>query len=256
MMKDTVNRLQLTVFLIAMTSVLFILYPVTYNLKPTFAQTPSCGSGTPARNEGLVTTPTVSGKTSSTGACITGDEVIFVPFKIPNFEDLKSRFYTQSRFNKVEITTTLPAIASQTLYHKSNDLSISSVSGSGTAIVFVDGSLTITGNITYGTAQTGLVFIVGGDVVIDKAVTAVNAVIIAQGKIHTAGAGCLPSTELASALTINGSLIALSESNQIRFCRRLSTNDKPSEVINHQSKYLVILRDMFSETLQKWEEIP
>ena len=49
------------IFILLLTLTAYYLLHTTY-YAPTFAQTPACGSGTPARNEGLVTTPIVSGK--------------------------------------------------------------------------------------------------------------------------------------------------------------------------------------------------
>lgn len=104
---------------------------------------------------------------------------------------------------------------------------------------------------------TGTVFIVKGDINIASSVTRVDAVLIAEGTIYTEGAGCEKSSLPAgSQLTINGSLISLNPLKPPRFCRTLSNNSQAAEVINHQPKYVVILRHLMSDTLQRWSEIP
>ncbi len=154
------------------------------------------------------------------------------------------------------------------IYHITGNLTISSnISGNQTGVIFVDGNLNIgpipSNKLQYGTANSGLVFVIKGDVNIDKDVTQVDAVIIAQGKIYTAGATCSQLQPVtASQLVINGSLVSLNEANEIEFCRKLGEtgalkdSTDPAEIINHQVKYLVILRDLMSDTYQKWSEIP
>ena len=128
-----------------------------------------------------------------------------------------------------------------------------------TLVVFVDKTLTINTNILHPDVNSGLVFVVKGNVNIDKTVTQIDAVIIAQGTIYTAaasGSTCTVSSVPATPLTINGSLVSLDPDNPIIFCRSLTDNSQPAEKINHQVKYLVILRDLLSDTYQKWSEIP
>lgn len=148
------------------------------------------------------------------------------------------------------------------IYAISGKLDISNnISGNQTGVIFVDGNLTINpsnNKLTHGSATSGLVFVVKEDVYIDTSVTQVDAVIIAEGTIYTAaspGHSCATSAVTASTLTINGSLISLNPDKPIKFCRKLSDNSQPAEVINHQVKYLVILRDLLSDTYQKWSEI-
>lgn len=147
------------------------------------------------------------------------------------------------------------------------DLTISvNNTGSYTGVVFVEGKLDITGNYCYGSTcpsgtvapNIGAVFVVKGSVNIAPSVTRVDAVIIAEGKIYTAGALCSLATSSGNdnQLVINGSLISLNDANEIVFCRNLADDSQPAEKIIHQSKYLVILRDLLSDTLQKWSEVP
>lgn len=237
-------------------------------LSPAFAQAiTTCAPSTspPPRVTGLATTPNLEGKfyTSSAGKCIVDEKVVFVPFKIPTYDDLKSIYYTQSKALKSTITTLPGAIADKTVYFVNGDLNISSSpTGGGTAIVFVEGNLTFTTPATefiYGSANSGLVFVVKGNVNIHQSFIRIDGVIISSGIICTAfdGITCPASNITTSQLVINGSLISLDPLKTIKFRRDLGAANltTPAEKINHQVKYLVILRDIFSETLQKWSEI-
>ena len=102
---------------------------------------------------------------------------------------------------------------------------------------------------------------------IDKSVKLINAVIISDNTVYTAVdllanppvTTCIKNNidvgASTNALTINGSLISLKEGS-IVFCRKLTDDFLwPAEKINQEPKYLVILKDLFSDTLQKWSEI-
>ncbi len=150
------------------------------------------------------------------------------------------------------------------IYDINGNLTISgnlSATSTKSGVVFVEGSLNITENYTYGRGSTGTVFVVKGNVIIASSVTQIDAVIISSGKIFTAGNNCSLALNIASnttnlQLVINGSLISLDQNNKIEFCRTLSDNSLPAEKIIQQPKYLVILRDLMSDTYQKWSEIP
>lgn len=161
--------------------------------------------------------------------------------------------------------------STDSVYHISGNLTLGgNNTGTKSGVVFVDGDLNINADYYYGAAgptsavapQVGTVFVVGGNVYIAQSVTRVDAVIISSGKIYTAatsGTTC-SSTNLvqtSSPLTINGSLISLNQIDQIpiNFCRTLSDNSIAAEKIVAQPKYLVILRHVLSDTLQRWSEI-
>ena len=228
----------------------------------------SCGTGT-ARATGLVSTPTLTGNFNTSGACAIDTKTSFAPYKIPTYEDLKSLYFTQSKAS----TATLPGdqtgginlTSSDKIYYiKDGNLAIDSpndITGSKTGIIFIDKNLTvgpISGN-KLGNNNSGLVFVVQGDVNIDSTITEIDAVIISSRTIYTAGADCSLAANIAAGTTneqlvINGSLVSL-DPGSIVFCRKLADDSQPAEQINNQPKYLVILRDLMSDTLQKWSEI-
>lgn len=218
----------------------------------------------PRVKDGLITTPILYNNFSNTtGACVVGNPASFVPYKIPDYADLKTIYYTQSKATKtVETGNILLNPDNNRLYNYTNATGVSADSiayGNKIAVIFVEKDLTINRNIT-GTG--GLVIVVGGDIKIATAVIQIDAVLIAGGKIYTAGgaAGCGSSSPVSAInkLVINGSLISLDSNKTIEFCRTLGAgnNTTPAELINNQPKYLVILRNLYSDTLQKWSEIP
>lgn len=230
----------------------------------TAADTNFCGAGT-ARAEGLVTSSNLTGNFATTGKCIISSQTAFTSYKLPTYADLKSVYYTQSKAtnkilnNNPNPTITSASIADNTLYNYTNigvqtDPSAQISYTSKVAVIFVDTNLLINRNIT-GTG--GLVIVVGGNINIATSVTQIDAVLIAAGKIYTAGglSNCSRNSVSASQLIINGSLISLDSSNKIEFCRNLTDNNQPAELINHQPKYLVILRNLYADTIQKWSEI-
>lgn len=250
----------------------------------TVAAAPGPGGGIPcpiqATNprviNGLISAPDAGSNFGNLNAnCVRGDQATFVPFKIPGYNDLRSIYFTQAK-SSLTVTKESPLVGNKTqadipltgtlnhLYYVTGNLNISNnISGNQTGVIFVDGNLTIgptpSNKLTTNSASAGLVFVVGGDVNIDTSVTQIDAVIIAGGKIYTAGAGCsLPPPATAgtnSQLIVNGSLISLDSNQPIQFCRKLANNSQAAELINNEPKYLVILRDLYSDTLQKWSEI-
>ena len=262
--KFKISNFKLQLFTFNFALLIFILI-----LKPASAQTTNCTTTVP-RAEGLVTSPQQNATTkfgTTSGACVTDPKAGFAPFKVPTYDDLKSIYYDQSKAAKI---TTLSSISGSTtfsgssLYYVNGDLTVSGTpTGSGTQVIFVNGKLNITSDYTYGTAITGTVFIVKGDVNISYSptiVTTVNAVIVSSGVICTAfdGISCPLANVITSPLTINGSLVSLNDTAPIKFRRSLTDNscaNCAAEKVNNQVKYLVALKDLFSSTLQKWSEV-
>lgn len=145
------------------------------------------------------------------------------------------------------------------LYQINGNLDINSnITANVTSLIFVTGNLNINANLINANHNTGIVFVVKGDVVIAPSVIQIDAILVSSGNIYTAGADCNINSVTTSPLVINGSLININPYKQILFCRTLllDNDTTPAEKINQQPKYLVILRNLYSETLQKWSEIP
>lgn len=228
------------------------LIPYAFAQSPNSLPEGNCIQDTqnPRFSGGIVTSPRGGSNCSSdTGAFVFDDKIHFLPFKIPTYDSLKSIFFDQSK-------------QKDKMLYNSSDLNAAAVSLSeNVKVVFVDGNLNFTQNYLYGASDgsKGTIFVVKKDINIDTNVSEINAVLISSGTIYTAGAGCTTnSINTPNQLKINGSLISLDEKKPIQFCRNLQFDNasKPAEEINHQEKYVVILKDLFSETLQKWSEIP
>lgn len=241
-------------------------------LQPVYVQAFSCPDD-PFKyyTKGLASTPNLGNdlKKTTDSKCIVDPKAAFAPYKIPTYEDLKSLYYTQSKATKLSSTNTNLAPITSTDDGKVFNYTTSTVNingtynYNGTAIIFIDGNLNIDQNINDNSADKskGLVLVVKNNINIKQSVTQIDAVIISEGIICTAytGSACLSATDTATSprLTINGSLISINSNGSpaIKFRRRLADNSDPAEKIIHQPKYLVILRNLMSDTLQKWSEV-
>lgn len=238
---------------------------LAFNLKTSFAQT-NCPQGDNA--EGLISAPNLN-PSSKFGNfdrnCIYDPKAAYAPFRIPKYEELKNNFFTQAR-----ITSGITKIngqyagqgltfdgANDFLINYTNSVDLTSAVGPAnngkTAIIFIDGDLTINTNQPYNSPGGGVVYVVKGNVYIQQTVTRIDAILISSGIIYTAWTGSGDSGQgylTTNQLVINGSLISLTEDKSINFRRTLFDNrTDPAEVINQQAKYLVILKKLFSETL-------
>lgn len=222
-------------------------------------------SSNPRVLDGLISTPSDPSPkfSNTTGQCVISNQAVFVPYRIPTYEDLKSIYYTQAKSSKAVKTVTaiaIPATDDQKVFNYTNttsniDIPPAGLSYSGTTVNFIEGSLDIRGNVQAADTTKGLVLIVKGDINIDPTVTRIDAVLISTGRVYTAGANCIKNSATSTnQLVINGSLISF-DPGSIVFCRSLNDNTLPAEKIIQQPKYLIILRNLLSDTQQKWSEI-
>ncbi|MBI4036152.1 hypothetical protein HY383_04345 [Candidatus Daviesbacteria bacterium] len=257
------------------TLIVFFLLLVAYFIPSVSAQ--NCTTDTRVTS-GLITTPSVTGKfgVDATGKCITSNQAPFAPFKIPSYDDLKSLYFDQNKLDSTrKITLSATSIdtidlgANSKIYYREGSFTVSDYANQvrtantnnlNPAVIFVKNNLSIDENPVTSLAKRGVVFVVGGDVNIAPSIIQIDAVIISSGVIRTAGSTCTQNSYDASttgALTINGSLVSLDSTKPPVFCRTLGAgnNTRAAEIINQQPKYLVILRNLFSDTLQKWSEV-
>lgn len=225
---------------------------------------------------GLISTTNLYGDFSnSIGDSLISPRAAFVSQKIPTYTDLFTEYYTLSKaikFSTSDSTNQMflrfregstPEVSR--VFYIENNLEISDKPPSdakGPGVVFVNGTLKFLNNYTYGNAASdgkaaGTVFVVKGNVIIESNVSKVDAVIISEGTIYTAGFGCGRSSVVTAQLEINGSLVSLSQDKPIVFCRTLGAqNDrKAAEIITQQPKYLSIMRNVFASTLERWSEV-
>lgn len=271
------------ILLIHIVAILLIL---SYNpTQQASAQTANCPPITTPRVErGLVSAPTIAAKfTNQEGTCVTELPAALPAHDIPTYDKLKLKFYDRaaSGMPKAEVTVFPPNDVScannfcgNKLYYAAGNIDIGTRSapattltptGTGAQVFFIGGNLDINQNLIYADndQNSGLVFIVKGNIYIDHAVTRVNAVLISSGTLCTdSDSGTCPAGSASASrnqLTVNGSLISLGADDaggttKLRLRRLLFDNSQPGEIINAQPKYLVILKDLLAEDLQIWAE--
>lgn len=232
------------------------------------------------RAQGLVSATNVTGFGNTEGKCVVDPKAAYSFQNIPTYNDLKSLYFTRSKATKPTPLPTPPAAFNTNftvngVYNYGIDLTIDTTNtpnpaGTGIVVIFVDGNLNINSDIDYHPtdANGGLVFVVRGVINIDYAVKRIDAVLIAEGNgtysICTAVERSAPVCPAdyhdyptnADKLVVNGSFITLNSNSPIRFRRSLPNNSTdPAELINQQAKYLVILKDLFSHTLEIRSEL-
>lgn len=116
-------------------------------------------------------------------------------------------------------------------------------------IVFINGDLTITTDIET-TDQTAALYIVKGNVNIDKSVDTLEVGIFSDEEFYTAYN--IGNDEAAGTLTMNGIYVA----DRFFFQRTLqgtNNNDTPSEDITYAPKLMLQLKQFFGNYTVKWE---
>lgn len=251
---------------------IFLFLSTFYHLPPTIdAQSSGCTSNSLA--QGLISTGgSVSGfgnniPGNTNPVCIKDTASANFLFRTPSYAELKSVYYTQSSSKNPSgpsSSATISSINNNLVDNYTANVTIAGLNYTGTSVIFIDQSLVISGNICSGGAcgvganTDSLIIVVGGDINIASTVTQIDAVLISTGYIYTAsssGSCSVSNVPVNTALTVNGSLVSLNSNTPIRFCRSLNNgNATPAEIINQQPKYLVILRNLFSQSLQIWSE--
>ena len=200
------------------------------------------------------------------GICITNPAV---NTPLLSYANLKDKFITQYSGATTNSATTIGPFNFTTSINTNytGNLTVNGDLTAGSsvlAVIFVEGNLTINNNITYADNDysSGLVLVVNGNVDINPAVNQINAFIIANGDVYTAGSGCTKSNVLtASPLVIKGSLtslkaVALSAPPPIKFCRKLADNKTtPAEQVIFDPKFLVIFKNSFGQAISQTTEI-
>lgn len=259
--------------LFAATFFLLGVYLYTYVTPHVFAQTPCqvTGAGEESFADGLISAGGgITGKVdSATGACVVDPAAKYATYELPkNYEELKNTYYLRAKppANAASSSNTQGAIKNldtkNQIYNFTGNFSVSApITGTNTGIIFIDGNLDINSNIDYPSPTGGLVFVVKGNVLISGDTKKIDAVIISFGTICTIANGgtCAPTPTLCPGATsatiqcqlvVNGSLISLNVNQPILFRRTLIDNQQAAELIKQQPKFLVLLKDIFSETLE------
>ncbi len=238
------------------------------------------------RNQGLVSGIGLSGTFGNpNGQCVIDAKAAYARFKVPNYDELKSVFFTQNKSvaSQTLNTTSSPGCAGgNTIFLKNlvftnksvvnvqcnythiadtdpTNGPFATVGTSQTVVIFADNHLYIDTDLNYGGDNYGVVIIAKGDIYIAPTVTKINAILVNQGAIYTTNNGSNFTSLVPNSLqlVINGSLISLGQSAGARvyFNRSLSDNNIPAEIVNFQPKFLVLLRGLLTQSYTIQREI-
>ncbi|MEK7610783.1 MAG: hypothetical protein AAB486_00225 [Patescibacteria group bacterium] len=201
-------------------------------------------AGTEDNTDGLIITPssTVSNFSSSRHWLISSYGQTLVA---PDFAGL------YSKYSSAATITVLPKVngyfqtrADFTIGQNTIPAGLSSANFG--AVVFVNGDLIINGNYTLAPLG-GIIFVVAGDVLVDKNVTELAGYFLTDGLFDTAynGGGN------ADPLTIRGGVSA----GTITLSRSLRNNTDPAETFLFEPKYYLLLGGAFPANKVVWREI-
>lgn len=166
-----------------------------------------------------------------------------------------TELYEQVTGTKTSISTGADLVSSTGLYEINGDYTIDNQStpnnydsATFNQIVFIEGNLSIDNDIEVSASSTAL-FIVSGDVYIDKAVNTVGIAIFADGDLYSAyniGDG-----EATQTLNLNG-MYSADEIKLQRTLQGTQNNDTPAESFEFEPKYMIQLREFFDESTVEW----
>lgn len=122
--------------------------------------------------------------------------------------------------------------------------------------IFVDGNMTIDSNISIN-ANSGIIFIVRGDIIVENDVTEIDGMFITDGFFNSRnGTNCgdLNPNKNDVRLVINGAVHAFGE---LCFTRDLgaSNENTPAELINYEPKYLYLFQEIVGDPTVIYREV-
>ncbi len=194
-------------------------------------------------------------------------------------------FVTNTRTDLDTSENTVYSLRGSLVIDDGKKMKLGNAAKSVAVVMFIDGNLHINNNIEMKKSGSsnfadGIVFVVNGVVKIDPSVTQIDAVILAYGNtgltctsssdlcysictaIDTSSGNCpVASVDLSrepagsNLLTVNGTLASLNDNHPIRFRRNLANNSQAAEKIIFEPKYLLLLKDAFSESKKIQSEV-
>lgn len=170
------------------------------------------------------------------------------PKQTRDYAKFSSKINSKTNFSGNLPTSTGTYIHNGDLTISSSNLPASYATNNFNQIVFVDGNLTIESNIET-SDLTAALFIVSGDVNIEKTVTLIEIGIYADGDFYTA----YNITEGEDTPTLE--LRGIYSASKFYFQRTLqgtNNDDTPSEDFTYMPKFLINLKDFFGEYFVVW----
>ena len=165
------------------------------------------------------------------------------------------KFFDSARGTKTQLSTSDDLVSSSGIYYITGDYEVTKQkipndysSTNFDQIVFVDGNLRISNDLEVDVSSTSL-FIVSGDVEIDKSVENVNVAIFTDGTLYSAYN--LGEGETCKTLNMNGVFSA----NKMAFYRTLlgQGNEKdPAENIVYEPKYIIKMAEYIGNNSIRW----
>jgi hypothetical protein len=147
------------------------------------------------------------------------------------------------------------------LRHNIDDLTITAASWQALsytgdpAVVFVRGDMNIRSNIEID-ADTGIIFVVNGDIRIDASVDRIDGIYITDENFNTYEVvACGGTGEVGDALTINGAVYVFGEACFTRSLVPPNNRENPAEIINYEPKYLWIFREILGGEKVLYKEV-
>ncbi len=162
-----------------------------------------------------------------------------------------NRFKEKAKDNTIADCTIPGSIPNGLSYCGEGNLQIASASvlpPNGSAVVFVDGSLIITGNIDL--VSRSVVFVVRDSIIVYGATNSIDGVYIAGGSFNDC---FLTSCNNLSPLTVNGAIYANSFFQT--FNRKITPSGGLSLIVNYQPRYLVDMNDLLGSPSIVWREV-
>lgn len=190
----------------------------------------------------LATSSVVSNFSSSRNWVISGYEQELI---VPNYDSLYSTFSGMSTISVLpKIDGFFQTQADFTVSR--NTLPTGLDTANFGAVVFVNGDLIINSNYSLASLG-GIIFVVAGDVLVDKSVSEMAGYFITNGLFDTAynGGGN------ADPLIVRGGVAAA----RFSLSRSLRNNDNPAETFQFEPKYYLLLGGSFPVNKVNWREI-
>lgn len=167
---------------------------------------------------------------------------------IPNYEDLYEMTGDKTEIENGNL------VADSGIYEVDGNLFINSSTIPGNysnalfdQVVFVDGDILITNDILIRDESTAL-FIVNGNVQIDKSVNNIEIAVVSEGNLETAY-NIDPENDVVNTLNLRGFYIA----DTIQFQRTLNDNENtPAENIVFEPKYVIQQKGLFETSDIEW----
>ena len=123
------------------------------------------------------------------------------------------------------------------------------------AVIFVDGNMTIDNNISIN-ANSGIIFIVSGDITVDATVDEIAGMFITDGTFYSRDVitCALNPSHDDDRLVINGAVYAFGD---LCFTRDLgaSNENTPAELINYEPKYLYLFQEIVGDPTVIYREV-